>query len=134
MKITANSIEELIENTTNRALLIQLLELVNECCDDTPTFIDTPSINLIGWYLKEYKNSTYYQADLWPAIAIAPQRNHVALYIYITTNNAWFLEQYHDNFKKSEIGKSCLRIKKIDETNVELITEIINDAVAYIES
>ncbi len=100
--------------------------------DQKAIFVETPSINMIGYYFFEYKNSTY-DGKHWPAISIAPQKNFVALYIFTLKDGKYFLEDYVDNFKKSQLGKSCLRIKKLDESNLDIITEIIVDAISHIE-
>ncbi len=127
MKVEANSIEQLIDNSSYSNLIMQLKDIIEDNFDFKPVFVDTSSINMIGYCFINYKNSTY-KDNLWPIISIAPQKNYVALYIFLMHDNKYFLEQYEDNFKKSQLGKSCLRIKKLDESNIEIITEIINDA------
>ncbi len=127
MKVEASSIRELIDNSNQSDLIMQLKDIIEDDFDFKPVFVDTASINMIGYCFIKYKNSTF-KDGVWPIISIAPQKNYVALYIFLLHGDKYFLEQYLDNFKKSQIGKSCLRIKKLDESNIEIITEIINDA------
>ncbi len=133
MKVEANSIEELISNSLHSELMVELKEIIEANTSDKAVFVDTNSINMIGYSFIHYKNSTF-RDDLWPIISIAPQKNYVGLYIFIFRDGKYFLEDYGDNFKKSEVGKSCLRIKKLDENNIDIITEIIKDAVSYIRN
>jgi len=60
---------------------------------------------------------------------LASQKNHMAVYlhsIYMDEDDAnWFKEQYLATGKKLDMGKSCVRFKKIDQLPVELIGEAI---------
>lgn len=132
MKVEANTINELIDSSYNPELLEQVKSLVESHLDYEPIFVSSPSINMIGYYFFEYKNSTF-DGKHWPAIAIAPQKNFVGLYIFAIKDGKYLLEEYADNFKKRELGKSCLRIKKLDESNIDIITEIVVDAISHIE-
>ncbi len=132
MKVEASNIEELIDNSFNPELVQEIKNLVESHSNSKPVFVSTASINMVGYYFFEYKNSTF-DGKLWPAISIAPQKNFVGLYIFTIKDGKYFLEEYADNFKKSELGKSCLRIKKLDENNIDIITEIVVDAISHVE-
>lgn len=133
MKVEANSIDELIDNSSKANLMVEIKQLIESHTSQKAVFVDTAWANMIGYYFFYYKNSTF-RDDLWPIISIASQKNYVSLYIFLQKDGKYFLEHYSDNFKKSEIGKSCLRIKELNETNEDIITEIICDAISYIES
>ena len=61
--------------------------------------------------------------------ALASQKNHMA--VYLTTVYAdgeiddWFRERYEATGKKLDMGKSCVRFKKLEQLPVELIGEVI---------
>ena len=61
--------------------------------------------------------------------ALASQKNHMAVYltsIYADEETeTWFREQYLATGKKLDMGKSCVRFKKLDNLPVELIGEVI---------
>ena len=61
--------------------------------------------------------------------ALASQKNHMAVYlhsIYMNEDDAsWFQDKYKATGKKLDMGKSCVRFKKIDQLPVELIGEAI---------
>jgi len=61
--------------------------------------------------------------------ALASQKNHMAVYlntIYMDEANAgWFKDAYLATGKKLDMGKSCVRFKKIEQLPVELVGEAI---------
>ncbi len=65
-----------------------------------------------------------------PFITIAAQKNFIALYhigIYASTELLnWFQAQYPNHCKtKLDMGKSCIRFKKIDDIPFKLIEELV---------
>ena len=64
-----------------------------------------------------------------PFISFASQKNFIALYhmgIYANPNLLkWFVEEYPKHCKrKLDMGKSCIRFKKIEEIPYDLIAEL----------
>ncbi len=61
--------------------------------------------------------------------ALASQKNHMAVYlhsIYMNEDDAeWFQTAYKATGKKLDMGKSCVRFKKIDQLPVDLVGEAI---------
>lgn len=66
-----------------------------------------------------------------PFINIAAQKNFIAIYhmgIYADENLLnWFVEEYPKHAKtKLDMGKSCMRFKKIDDIPYDLIGELMS--------
>lgn len=64
-----------------------------------------------------------------PYISLASQKNHMAVYlinIYSSPQNyEWFTTEYKKSGKKMDIGKSCVRFKKLENLPLELIGEAV---------
>ena len=65
-----------------------------------------------------------------PFLSLASQKNFIALYhmgLYANTDlYNWFTESYKKHSKtKLDMGKSCIRFKKIDQIPFELIGELL---------
>ena len=65
-----------------------------------------------------------------PFITIASQKNFIALYhMGLYANPAlleWFIKEYPQHSKsKIDVGKSCVRFKKIDQIPYDLIAELL---------
>lgn len=72
--------------------------------------------------------------------ALASQKNHMAVYLNSLYMNeadaAWFKAAYLETEKKLDMGKSCVRFKKIEQLPVELIGQAVarvslEDFLAY---
>ena len=64
-----------------------------------------------------------------PFIGVASQKNHIGFYhmgVYADSNLLdWFISEYPKYCKsKLDMGKSCIRFKKIDDIPYELVAEL----------
>ncbi|MBC8279434.1 MAG: DUF1801 domain-containing protein [Chloroflexi bacterium] len=61
--------------------------------------------------------------------ALASQKNYMTIHLMNIYGNSedekWFLESYKATGKKLDMGKACVRFKRIDDLPVELIGEAI---------
>lgn len=64
-----------------------------------------------------------------PFAALASQKNHMAVYlmgIYAAPGEeSWFREAYLATGKKLDMGKSCVRFKRLDQLPLELVGEAV---------
>ncbi len=62
-------------------------------------------------------------------LALASQKNHMALYLTSIYSNEHerrqFEERYKATGKKLKMGKSCLRFKKLDDLPLDFLAEIV---------
>ncbi len=88
---------------------------------------------MLGYYVPKHNYEPgYHVGKEWtplPFINIASQKNFIALYhsgIYASPElMEWFKEQFHRHSKyKLDMGKSCIRFKKVNEIPLELIAEL----------
>ena len=91
--------------------------------------VETMAWGMIAYEIPlEVFPDTYNKKPLLYA-ALASQKNHMAVYlhsIYMNEDDAgWFQEAYVATGKKLDMGKSCVRFKKIHQLPVELIGEAI---------
>jgi hypothetical protein len=77
-----------------------------------------------------------------PFANLASQKNHMAVYlcgIYGNSDNAaWFKQAWAKTGKKLDMGKACIRFKKLDDLALDVIGESIRrmpvkDYIAYVE-
>lgn len=64
-----------------------------------------------------------------PYASLGAQKNHMAVYLMCSYGNTdiskWFVEAYKKTGKKLDMGKSCVRFKKLDDLPLEVIGEAI---------
>ena len=132
MKIEATSIENYIEQLPEeRQIVINKLREV--ILANIPLgFEETMNYGMIGYVVPHsiYPNGYHCDTKLpLPFMNIASQKNFVAIYhmgIYANEKlMEWFINEYPKHCKtKLDMGKSCIRFKKIEQIPYELIGEL----------
>ena len=93
-------------------------------------FVEVMNFGMIAYEVPlETFSDTYNKKPLMFA-ALASQKNHMAVYLTTvfgdTQTEQSFRERYLATDKKLDMGKSCVRFKKIDQLPVDLIGEVID--------
>ena len=132
MKYEANSPEEYIAQIPEERQAV-LEKLRNTIKNNLPEgFEEGMSYNMIGYYVPHAIYPDGYHCDPklpLPFINIASQKNSINLYhsgIYAKKElYDWFIAEYPKHCKrKLDMGKSCVRFKKIEEIPFDLIKEL----------
>ena len=129
MRSEANSVEQYLE------------ELPVERRDAIETVRDVILENLPGGYVEEMNwgmitysvpletYPTTYNGQPLMYAALASQKNHMAIYlsgVYADEERREaFLDRYRETGKRLDMGKSCVRFRRIDDLPVELIGDTI---------
>lgn len=92
--------------------------------------VETMSWGMISYEVPlETFPDTYNKKPLSYA-ALASQKNHMAVYLHSIYGDPelaeWFRAEYEATGKKPDIGKSCVRFKKIENLPVDLIGQAIS--------
>ena len=63
--------------------------------------------------------------------ALASQKKHMAVYLTSVYSSPatyeWFVSEYEQRGKKSDIGKSCVRFTKLENLPLDLVGQVIAD-------
>ena len=132
MQYKANSPEDYISQLPEerKAPLKKLRAIIN---DNLPKgFEEGMNYNMIGYYVPHsvYPNGYHCDTKLpLPFMNIASQKNFVAVYhmgMYAKKEILdWFTSEYPKHCKyKLDMGKSCVRFKKIEDIPYELIGQL----------
>ena len=132
MKIKANSIAEYLENIPKerKAVMQELISTINNNLPND--FTEQLNYGMPSWVVPHslYPDGYHCSPELpLPFMSIASQKNFIALYhmgIYANPElMEWFVSEYPKHCKrKLDMGKSCIRFKKIEEIPFELIAEL----------
>ena len=133
MKIKATSVQEYFDNLPEERMpaMNRLREIV---LDNIPEgFEECLNYGMPGYVVPHsiYPDGYHCNTKLpLPFVNIANQKNFIALYhmgIYANPElMSWFVEEYPKHCKyKLDMGKSCVRFKKIDHIPYDLIEELI---------
>ncbi|WP_428740933.1 DUF1801 domain-containing protein [Tenacibaculum sp.] len=132
MKYEASTVEEYIAQLPEeRQEVIKKLQVVIR--KNLPEgFEEGINYNMIGYYVPHSKYPEGYHCDPklpLPFMNLASQKNSVNLYhngIYAKKElHDWFVGEYPKHAKrKLDMGKSCIRLKKMDDIPYDLIAEL----------
>jgi uncharacterized protein YdhG (YjbR/CyaY superfamily) len=61
----------------------------------------------------------------WPIIGLASQKNYISLYVCAVDDGGYLAEKYKHELGKVNVGKSCIRFKKLDDLNLETLKKVI---------
>jgi Domain of unknown function (DU1801) len=109
---------------------------------DKSGFEEGMQYGMIGYYVPHRVFPAGYHCDPrqpLPFAALASQKAHMAVYLNCLygndENEAWFREAWSKTGKKLDMGKSCIRFKKLSDVPLEVIGGMIKrvPAKAYIE-
>jgi len=101
-----------------------LLELDALIRKEVPALKPNFLYNMPGYGSFEYQNS---KKDIleWPVIALASQKNYMSLYVCATGHGEYLAEQFENDLGNVNIGKSCIRFKKIEDLNLKTIKKVL---------
>jgi hypothetical protein len=61
-------------------------------------------------------------------IALASQKRYISLYVLCTKDGEYLAESYRERLPKADIGKSCVRFKRLSDVDVDVLREMLADA------
>jgi hypothetical protein len=97
---------------------------------------------MIGYYVPHAVFPAGYHCDPSKPLCfagLASQKNHMSLYLMCIygskDHEAWFRERWNKSGKKLDMGKSCVRFKKVEDLALDVIGEAVKRVPArkYIE-
>jgi hypothetical protein len=84
---------------------------------------------MIGWYVPLERFRKTYNGQPLGLAALASQKNHMSLYLNTVYGDPrterWFRERYAASGKKLDMGKSCVRFKRLEDLPLDVIGETI---------
>lgn len=84
---------------------------------------------MIGWYVPLERFPDTYNSQPLGLAELASQKNYMALYLNNVYGDpeteAWFKARYAESGKKLNMGKSCLRFRKLEDLALDVIAETI---------
>ncbi len=142
MQIKANSVDYLSKLPDDRREMIEALRKVILKNIDKP-FEEGLQYGMVGYYLPHSVYPDGYHCDPekpLPFASIGSQKNNISLYLFCVYLNpeiqAWFVEEWKKTGKRLDMGKSCIRIKKLEDIPLPLIGKLFKriKAKAFIKS
>jgi hypothetical protein len=88
------------------------------------------SFGMLGYVVPLEDFPHTYNGQPLGAIALASQKHHVAVYLMgIYADDAerrWFVDAWKATGRKLDMGKSCVRFKRLDDVPLEVLAEAVS--------
>ena len=82
---------------------------------------------MIGYGPYHYRYATGREGDS-AVVSVASQKRHISLYVSCADADGYLAERYRDRLPKADIGKGCVRIKKVGDLDQEARRDLIRKA------
>jgi hypothetical protein len=137
MKHTATSVEEYLASLPEdrRQALEAVRKVILENKD--PLIEESLQYGMIGYVIPHSVFPAGYHCDPkqpLPYASIASQKNYMALYIFCMygteEEEAWLRAEWKKAGKKLDMGKSCIRFKKLDDVPLDVVGALFRRAKA----
>jgi Domain of unknown function (DU1801) len=129
MKSDATTVQEYLDELPEerRSALSSLRDVINQHLPEG--YVETMDWGVIAWNVPlEIEPDTYNGKPLCYA-ALASQKNHMSMYLMGLYSDgperAWFRQQYADRGLKLDMGRSCVRFKRLDDVPLDVLGEAI---------
>ena len=128
MRSDATLVEEYLDELPDdrREVVSAVRDVINQ---NLPDGYEEVMHGMIGWVipLEDYPDT--YNGQPLPILGLASQKQYVALYLMAVYGDeeleTWFREQYAERGLKLDMGKSCLRFKRLDQVPLDVIGEVV---------
>jgi len=95
-------------------------------------FREGMQFGMIGWYVPLERFPDTYNGQPLGIAALASQKNYMSLYLNSVygdpTTERWFKERYAASGKRLDMGKSCVRFRRLEDLPLDVIGETITRA------
>jgi hypothetical protein len=110
-----------------RDAVAKVREVVNR--NLPPGYEEGMAYGMIAWWVPLETFPATYNGQPLGLAGLASQKNYISLYLNTVYGNpaeeAWFKERYADSGKHLNMGKSCLRFRRLGEVPLDVIGETI---------
>ncbi|MBA2278840.1 DUF1801 domain-containing protein [Candidatus Saccharibacteria bacterium] len=83
---------------------------------------------MIGYGKYHYKYASGREGD-WAVIGLASQKNYVSVYLCAADKDGYIAENNKDRLGKVNVGKGCIRLKKIEDINLKVLEELVKKSI-----
>ncbi len=132
MIIHTTKMTELAKSSHDPKLFTELVEYLDSLIGEQGTLFESMNeskMTMVGYKLTDYKNSCY--DGKWPIVSIAPQKSTINIYIMAVDIEGNFLvPKYQEYFGKSNCGKSCIRVRSMNDIKYAGLYRIISELKA----
>jgi hypothetical protein len=107
-----------------RAEIRALDEFIRATVPDAEPHVDSGMLGY-GRYRYRYASGREGEASL---IALASRKQYISLYVCAARDGQYVPELYAERLPKADVGRSCIRVKRVDDLDLDVLAELLRDA------
>ncbi|MGI8807343.1 MAG: DUF1801 domain-containing protein [Acidimicrobiales bacterium] len=88
---------------------------------------------MLGYGRYPYRYASGREGEFY-VVGLASQKQYVSLYLCATVDGGYLAEANADRLGKVSVGKSCVRFKKLDDLDLEVVAELVRRAADSVPS
>ena len=82
---------------------------------------------MLGYGTYPYRYASGKEGE-WFVIGLANQKRYISLYVCAADDQGYLAERFADRLPKADIGKSCVRFKRLEDLDADVVAEMIEEA------
>src|SRR5215207_1698281 len=102
----------------------ELHDLIRETAPELEPHV---SSNMLGYGPFHYRYASGREGDA-SLLALSSRKNYISLYVLCTSEAGYLAEQYAGRLPKANIGKSCVRFKRMADVDRDALRELVAEA------
>ena len=85
---------------------------------------------MLGYGRYHYRYASGREGDT-ALIGLASRKQYISLYVIAADEQGYLAEQYRDRFPKADVGKSCVRIKRLADLDTTALADLIRRGASF---
>ena len=107
-----------------RSQIRQLDELITSTAPDLERYVIS---GMLGYGRYHYRGASGREGD-WCRIGLANNKASISLHVLAADESGYLAEAYADRLPKADIGKSCIRFKRLEDVDLGILEHLIRKA------
>lgn len=112
-----------------RSQMRHLYDVIVEAIPDADIATWDYAGTLIGFGSYDYSNSKG-PAGRWFSVGLANRKSYISLYSMGTREGTYLVEQIHDRFPGTKIGRSCINIRQPEHIDDDAVRDLARETWA----
>ncbi len=136
MRVEADTIEEYFHKAGDKEPALRALDkLIREAAPELERVLfGGMSGKGLGYGVQPYLTKSMKEPAEYPLIGLAIQKHHIGLYMCAVENGRYIAEKNADRLGNVSVGRSCIRIKKLEDLNLAVVREIVTDVAQRVKA
>jgi hypothetical protein len=125
LKTAVTSPDEYIEalEEPRRTQIRELDELITTTAPQLERHVQS---GMLAYGRYHYRYASGREGD-WFRIGLASQKRYISLYVTAANGGRYVAETYKDRLPKADIGKSCVRFKRLEDLDRSALASLIRE-------